>query len=163
MVVLRRVVDGAEEAGEIVEERVVPAADVDPDVFPVRRADRGDRVGGDRFGEVSADEPGQRQMRRLLFIHPGADITELLWAGEALAYAVDVADHALEVEPMGPSTRPSARVDQHPVQHVGVELAGPRHAGEGRCQHDCLVCEIRSREAEHVVEVGRTGIDVGED
>jgi len=63
----------------------------------------------------------------------------------------------------GRADRAGVRVHLQPVEHVGVEDAGLGDGGEGQREHHLLLVGGVAGVPEHVVDVGRAHVDVGED
>src|SRR5438270_13200018 len=77
---LRGIVDRPKKTGQIIEERVVPAANKDFDRLPVRRLQCDDLIGRDNRGEAAAGEIEKSDMGLVVAIHGDANFGWLQYA-----------------------------------------------------------------------------------
>src|SRR5262245_31324159 len=77
VVKLRRIVDGAEETGQIIEKRIVAATDINFERVPIRRIDRIDLIGVDDFDKAPARKPDEINLRSAIFIDSHPDFRRL--------------------------------------------------------------------------------------
>src|SRR5262245_65118111 len=77
VVKLRRIVDGAEETGQIIEKRIVTATDINFERVPIRRIDRSDLIGVDDFYKAAAGKTDEINLRSAIFIDSHTDFLRL--------------------------------------------------------------------------------------
>ena len=162
---LRRVVDRAEEAGQVVEEGVVARTEVELQILAARRGDLVHLVGAQHLGEVAFRKAEKVDVGAVLLVHRDTDLHAAL-DGVLLRHPLGVAQQRVQGALALAGHRASgarARVDTDAVEHVGVEDAGGGCGGEGEGEHHAVAVGAVHRPAEHVVEIGRAQRDVGED
>ena len=161
---LRRVVDRAEEARQVVEERVVAAADIDLDAMPAGRLQRRGHIRVDQPREVAARKADELHHRAVARVDRHPHLGGLEDAEIFLLHAVEVAQHAGEAVVVLVAGDTPVRPDADAVEQVAVERAGLRDGSEGQRDDDFLAAvAVGAWKSEDVVEIGGADVDVGKD
>ena len=161
VVELRRVVDRAEEARQVVEERVVAAAEEELDRMPARRLRLDHLVQLDDRREAAAREVREVDLRAALLVRTCADLRHAELAEVLVLDSGGVVEERVERPVSRVARDPRVRGELEPVEHVGVEDPRLRDGCEGQRDDDAPLGRV-ARVAEHVVDVGGADVDVGE-
>ena len=160
---LRRVIDRAEEARQIVEEGIVAPADINLDRVAAGRLQRQVFVGVDDLRKVAAGEIDEPDMRAVLVVDGHAHFRRVQGLEIGLLDALEIFQQRFQaLVLLGRPHDAPAGSDADPVQQIGIEHARLRHRGEGQRDDDLFAAVgVVAGETENVVEVGRADIDIG--
>jgi len=157
---LRSVVDGTEESGQVVEKRIVAAADVRLDRVVVRCIDVHHFVGIDNGRKVAAREVDELHGGALRLIDSDPNLRGLQLAKILDLGSLDVFEQPFQAVLVSPDDS-GVRGDQDAVKHVRVQDAGLGNGGERQGYHHLLsTLRVVAREPEQIVQVGGIVVNV---
>ena len=161
---LRGIIDRPEKPGQIVEERVVTAANKDFDRQPVTRLQCDGLIGRDHRGKASAGEIEKADMGLVVAIDSHAYFGWLQYAQIFVLDGVQIRQKSLEARILpGRSHEPAVGRDQDAVEHIRIQYPGMRHCGKGQSNDDLFIARsVVARKSENVVQIGGTDVDIRE-
>ncbi len=159
------IIDRAEKAGQIIEKRIVPAADIGFDRVSAGRSQAEAVIGVDHGGEIATGEIDKANVRPIACIDGDAHLRRPQYARIVVLDPLQIGQQAIQARLLaGRPDQSAIGRDADPIQHVRVENTGPRYGGKGQGDHNLLAAgRLGARETENVVKVGCANVDIGKD